>query len=575
MALRLLFSFAMALRSLRLIFTLLFITLGLAACGKGFVAKGVSENKTMTGARNKEGQSYTRASDTDDLEALKHAVDPSLKQNLELAASIESVVVARLDLAGNTVTSEPAQLEIRIALHGAKPSPLVFHAVFSATGGAREARAITAKDDSQNFKLNVRCLETDCSSTDIRLSSSTAEAGFIHRIRVVKAEALGPFGDGPKPVNLVVIGQTLMTASAPLMLTTEVAWGPAIFELTAGDLTMSGDLIATGGDESNVSVKIKNQSPIEGRLVGNSNRGDILVRLSEGTSWSFVRLTVAKSSKGSDSGSGTNVDGPVVDDTTPLSQRFVPFDTNNPFTRTLQSDFNRPEIQALIPEFKTKWGMSAYLSRLLPNLPVLLEGLKSKKLPPELIFITLIESRFFSEAGFPIPASSTGAVGPWQFMPRTAQGLGLSIKTNRLVPAAGKRKAYWVGDRCDDRANVTLATRAAAKYLRYLLDLFPNDPRLAVMAYNGGEGNIGKEAICGNDRTCRANYKPTKLVERLRNAQTANFNYWTVRDFNMAPKESIVYVARFIAAQFVAREPSQYGITFKTTGYPVAPATCH
>ncbi len=563
----------MALRSLRSIFTLVLL-LGLSACGKGFVAKSVTENKEMTGARNQQGQSYTRASDTEELEILKHAVDPSLKQNLALAASIEGVVVARLDLAGNPVTAQPSQLEIRITLNGVKPSPLIFRAVLSISNGMREARAVTAKDDAQNLKLNVRCLDNDCASTEVRLSSTrptlNSEAGFIHRIRAVKAEALGPFSDGPKPVHLVNIGQTLKTASATLMLTTEVAWGPAIFELTAGDLTMSGDLIATGGDESNVTVQIKNQSPIDGRLVGNSNRGDILVRLSEGTAWSFVRLYVTKSSTNSDDATT----GPVADDTTPLSQRFVPFDTANPFTRSLQSDLNRPEIQALIPEFKTKWGMSSYLSRILPNLPALLDGLKTKNLPPELVFLTLIESQFFSGPGFPIPASSTGAVGPWQFMPRTAQGLGLAIKPNHLIPAAGKRKAYWVGDRCDDRVNVALSTRAAAKYLRYLLDLFPNDPRLAVMAYNGGEGHIGKETICGNDKNCRANYKPGKMVERLRNAQTANFNYWTVREFNMAPKESITYVARFITAQFVAREPSRYGITFETTGFPVAPLRC-
>lgn len=544
----------------------------LTACGQGFKASTIGDDAGRTGARNKEGLPYTAASDSDELESLKHSIDPSLKPNLTLAASIEKVSVSRLDSAGNAVSTSPAQLEIGLTIAGKASN---FRAVLTNAGALPEAREVTA--GGTDLKLNLRCLDAACASVEIRLSvlssgggtGSPAEAGLIYRERLVKAEALGPYAStGAQVSRLAALAKNLGAAAKPLLKTSEVAWGPAIFDLTSGDLQIFGDLIATGGTESNVTVNLKSLASLEARLLGNSNRGDILVRVSEGAAWSFVRITVAKSV------SSTRPTAPVADDDTPASERFIPFDPTNSFTRELQKDLTRPEIQALIPEIKSRFGIASFLNRVAPNLPVIVNAMKTKNVPPELLFITLIESNFFTSPGFPIWASRTDAVGPWQFMPGTAQGYGLKIRETHVVAASGKVKAHREGHRCDDRADLNLSSLAAAKYFRYLLDLFPDDPRLAIMAYNGGEGRIGKETLCGNDKVCRANYKPRKLTERLRDAQTARLDYWTIRELNMAPNESIQYVARFVAAQFVGREPSRYGITVATTGFPLVPQAC-
>ncbi len=63
--------------------------------------------------------------------------------------------------------------------------------------------------------------------------------------------------------------------------------------------------------------------------------------------------------------------------------------------------------------------------------------------------------------------SSAGAVGLMQLMPDTARRFGVT-------------------DRNDPDQNVDGGTR----YLRYLLDLFPNDLDLAVAAYNAGENAV-------------------------------------------------------------------------------------
>ncbi len=81
----------------------------------------------------------------------------------------------------------------------------------------------------------------------------------------------------------------------------------------------------------------------------------------------------------------------------------------------------------------------------------------------------LIEAVITAESAFnPLAVSRTGAVGLMQLMPDTA-------------------KRFGVTDRTDPEQNIL----GGAKYLNFLLRKF-GDPRLAIAAYNAGEGNIKK-----------------------------------------------------------------------------------
>jgi hypothetical protein len=102
-----------------------------------------------------------------------------------------------------------------------------------------------------------------------------------------------------------------------------------------------------------------------------------------------------------------------------------------------------------------------YVARLKPIF--LAEGV-----PSELVWLAEVESEFDTLA-----RSSIGAVGLFQLMPETARSLGLAL-------------APW-----DQRLQPEKNGRAAARYLKFLHGMF-HDWRLAVAAYNGGEGLVGR-----------------------------------------------------------------------------------
>lgn len=89
----------------------------------------------------------------------------------------------------------------------------------------------------------------------------------------------------------------------------------------------------------------------------------------------------------------------------------------------------------------------------------------------------LLKAVIATESGFdPRAVSPKGAVGLMQVMPTTAERWGL----------AGDARTPLEKKLTDPRTNV----RIGARYLRHLIDLFPDRLDLAVAAYNAGEGAV-------------------------------------------------------------------------------------
>jgi hypothetical protein len=89
----------------------------------------------------------------------------------------------------------------------------------------------------------------------------------------------------------------------------------------------------------------------------------------------------------------------------------------------------------------------------------------------------LLKALIATESGFDASAvSPKGAVGLMQVMPATAERYGLT----------GDHKMPVEKKLADPGTNI----RTGARYLRYLLDLFPGRLELALAAYNAGEGAV-------------------------------------------------------------------------------------
>jgi peptidoglycan lytic transglycosylase D len=169
-----------------------------------------------------------------------------------------------------------------------------------------------------------------------------------------------------------------------------------------------------------------------------------------------------------------------------------------------------------------------WLSRLGRYQGMIRERLRSKGLPEDLLYLTLIESGLSNTA-----VSRARAVGMWQFMASTARLYGLTVDP-------------WV----DERRDPFKATEAAVNYLADLRQRL-GSVYLAAAAYNAGVGRIERgigrlpgESDSVDDRT-----------------------FFQLSDRRYLRRETRDYVPKLIAASLIAKQPERYGFQVE----PLAP----
>lgn len=126
--------------------------------------------------------------------------------------------------------------------------------------------------------------------------------------------------------------------------------------------------------------------------------------------------------------------------------------------------------------------------------------------PSEWIWVGLVESGYD-----PFARSPKNAVGIWQLIPETARRYGL-----------------WIGTGRDDRTDPALATRAAARHLRFLYNNF-GDWLLALAAYNAGEQRVAGAVQRAGVR-----------------------DFWELSRMRLLPRETRYYVPAVLAARRIA-----------------------
>ena len=177
--------------------------------------------------------------------------------------------------------------------------------------------------------------------------------------------------------------------------------------------------------------------------------------------------------------------------------------TYNPRVKKWISYFQKPG-----KKWFTKW-----LERSHRYVPDIQKILVKEKLPKDLVYVSMIESGFSTRA-----VSSASAVGPWQFIRSTGIQYGL-------------RSSWWL----DERRDVFKSTYSAAKYFRYLYNMF-DSWYLAAAAYNMGENRL------------------KRLIKKYKTR-----NYWDLSQKRTFAKETKDYVPKLIAAILISKAPQLYG----------------
>jgi len=160
-----------------------------------------------------------------------------------------------------------------------------------------------------------------------------------------------------------------------------------------------------------------------------------------------------------------------------------------------------------------KKNFATYLSRSGKYMRMMKGILREEGLPEDMAYLALVESGFNTRA-----YSRMKAAGPWQFIAGTAKRYGLKVD-------------WWV----DERRDPVKSTRAAARYLSDLYDMF-GSWSLAMAAYNAGEVKI------------------KKALDRARSG-----DYWGLLSTGHIRFETKNYVPSFIAATLIATNPEAYG----------------
>ncbi|HEY0003826.1 MAG TPA: transglycosylase SLT domain-containing protein [Pyrinomonadaceae bacterium] len=137
---------------------------------------------------------------------------------------------------------------------------------------------------------------------------------------------------------------------------------------------------------------------------------------------------------------------------------------------------------------------------------------REEGVPEDITWLGQVESAWRAKA-----FSTAAASGLWQFVPSTGRQYGL-------------RQTAWV----DERNSFEKATRASARYLKWLANRYNGNWELAIAAYNTGEGNIDR------------------AISRAGSA-----NFWTIYPY--IAQETRNYVPNILATILITKNPEKYG----------------
>ena len=182
-----------------------------------------------------------------------------------------------------------------------------------------------------------------------------------------------------------------------------------------------------------------------------------------------------------------------------------------------QTAMDHPRTQYYIQYYTGRAGLN-YLSSVMerggPYLAFIMREIAQMNLPPELIYLPVIESSYVSSA-----LSRSGASGLWQFMTNSMEPFDMRVTT-------------WM----DERRDFWKSTQGGLRKLKENYDFF-GDWYIALAAYNAGLGALNR------------------MIQ-----QSGSGSYWVLRERNFLAAETANYIPRFVAVSYVLTNQRRYGM---------------
>jgi membrane-bound lytic murein transglycosylase D len=264
----------------------------------------------------------------------------------------------------------------------------------------------------------------------------------------------------------------------------QIAFEQALTLLTELDLTSSEDLDSADKVErllDDIAKDYRTTLLALGELPEDASTDAILLRLDQGADTSTLASTSSEPH-----GTGEMLFDYPIEPDHPKVQKCIKF-----WQTTAREPFER------------------FLRRSGRYLPMMKEIVKSYNMPTDIAYLPFVESGFNNKA-----YSYAHASGPWQFIASTGKRYGLD-------------RTHWL----DERRDFEKSTHAACQYLSDLYKMF-NSWNLALAAYNGGEGRVGRQ---------------------IKRQKTDDFWKLNLRE------QTKNYVPLFHAALIIAKDPVSYG----------------
>jgi membrane-bound lytic murein transglycosylase D len=181
------------------------------------------------------------------------------------------------------------------------------------------------------------------------------------------------------------------------------------------------------------------------------------------------------------------------------------------------SGFEHPLTQQFIRQYSSAGGIAwlkTAMERAAPYLGFIRREVEERGLPPELVYLPVVESAYLTTA-----VSRSGAAGLWQFM------------KNSIGPFDMK-----VTDWADERMDFWKSTYGALKKLEENYGYFQDWP-LALAAYNAGLGGVSRTV-----------------------SQTGIRDYWILAEKKQFKNETIQYVPKLLAVSYILTHQREFGL---------------